>query len=178
MDVNEMSAYGISKSIADIIEQGFSYDEETGEVYFQQDDLDSLQEALDKKIDSICGLIKSYEAKAEGFKQRDKEIKATQKRYETKAEKLKKYLDLLLEMNDKKDGMQTENYAVSYRKSSSGEIFDSDALSKYIESKPELKEKYYKVTYEIKKKELNDDFKNGEEIPGFRIVTNRSLQIR
>ena len=81
-------------------------------------------------------------------------------------------------MNGKTDGIETDDYRVSYRKSTKGEIYDEDALKKYIDSKPELKEKYYKVTYEIKNKELSDDTKVGTEIPGFRLVENRNLQIK
>lgn len=178
MDVNEMSGYGISQTIAQIIENGFTINEETGEVLFQSDDLEKLQEVLDKKINSICGYIKFCENRADGLKKRKQEIDANQKHYTNKAEYLKKYLNTLLEMNGKTDGIETDDYRVSYRKSTKGEIYDEDALKKYIDSKPELKEKYYKITYELKNKELSDDTKVGTEIPGFRLVENRNLQIR
>ena len=178
MDVNEMSGYSTSQTIAQIIENGFTINEETGEVLFQSDDLEKLQEALDKKINSICGYIKFCENRADGLKKRKQEIDANQKHYTNKAEYLKKYLNTLLEMNGKTDGIETDDYRVSYRKSTKGEIYDEDALKKYIDSKPELKEKYYKVTYELKNKELSDDTKVGTEIPGFRLVENRNLQIR
>lgn len=178
MDINEMSGYGISQTIAQIIENGFTIDEETGEVLFQSDDLEALQEALDKKINSICGYIKFCENRADGLKKRKQEIDANQKHYTNKAEYLKKYLNTLLEMNGKSDGIETDDYRVSYRKSTKSEIYDEDALKKYIESKPELKEKYYKITYEIKNKELSDDTKTGTNIPGFRLIENRNLQIK
>ena len=78
MDVNEMSGYGISQTIAQIIENGFTINEETGEVLFQSDDLEKLQEALDKKINSICGYIKFCENRADGLKKRKQEIDANQ----------------------------------------------------------------------------------------------------
>ena len=49
MDVNEMSGYGISQTIAQIIENGFTINEETGEVLFQSDDLEKLQEEKTRK---------------------------------------------------------------------------------------------------------------------------------
>lgn len=177
MDINEMSGYGISQTIAKIIEEGFTMDEETGEILFQGDDLEALQEALDKKINSICGYIEFCENRADGLKKRKQEIETNQKHYTNKAEHLKRYLNMLLEMNGKTDGMETDDYRVSYRKSTKSEIYDEDALKKYIESKPELKEKYYKVTYEIKNKELSNDVKTGITIPGFRLVENKNLQI-
>lgn len=178
MDIKEMSAFGISQTMAQLIENGFVMDEETGEVLFQGDDLTALKEALDVKINSICGAIKYNESKADALKKRKQEIDANQKFFASKAESLKRYLNVLLEMNGKTDGMVTDDYRVSYRKSTKGEIYDEDALIKYIESKPELKEKYYKVSYELKNKELSDDTKQGEEIPGFRLVENKNLQIK
>ena len=34
MDINELSGWGISQQIAQIVENGFTFDEETGEVFF------------------------------------------------------------------------------------------------------------------------------------------------
>lgn len=178
MDINEMSGYGISQAIATIIDEGFVCDEETGEVIFQGNDLDALKEALDKKINSICGYIKVCESRAEGLKNRKKEIESNQKSYERKAESLKKYLEVLLKANGQENGMKTDDYIVSYRKSTKGEIYDNEALKKYIDSKDEYKDKYYKVTYELKNKELNDEAKKGTNIPGFRLIENRNLQIK
>lgn len=178
MNIDEMSAYGISKAIADVIEQGFSYDEETGEVFFQSQDLDDLQEALEDKINSICGLVEKYNTMADGLKKRKQEIEKTQKRYEAQASNLKKYLDTLLTINGKEDGITVSDYRVSYRKTTKAEVFDEDAFDKYMNENPDLKEKYYKVSYELKKKELTDDVKKeGLEVPGFHLVQNKNIQI-
>lgn len=177
MDINEMSGYGISQAIAKIIDEGFICNEETGEIIFQGEDLDALKEALDKKINSICGYIKACENRAEGLKNRKKEIESNQKYYEKKADNLKKYLDMLLKANGQDTGMKTEDYTVSYRKSTKGEIYDDEALKKYIDSNDEYKDRYYKITYELKSKELSAEAKTGTNIPGFRLVENKNLQI-
>ena len=78
MDIKEMNVWGLTQAIYDIIENGFSYDEETGEVYFTADDLDTLNETLDKKINGICGFIKFADSKLNSLKERKKEIDATE----------------------------------------------------------------------------------------------------
>jgi hypothetical protein len=178
MEIDEMSAYGISQAIKQAIDEGFIVDDETGEVFFKDDILGQLNEALDKKVNSICGYIKSLESSAEGLKKRKAEIDAVQKSKERKAESLKKYLNELMIMNGKESGMQVDDYKVSYRKSTKGEIYDPVALKKYIDADDKLAEKYYKVTYEFKNKELSDDVKAGAEIPGFKLVENKNIQIK
>ena len=63
MDINELSGWGISQQIAEIVENGFTFDEETGEVFFTTDDLEALQEALDNKLESLAGIYQMYVSK-------------------------------------------------------------------------------------------------------------------
>ena len=53
MDINELSGWGISQQIEEIVENGFTFDEETGEVFFTTDDLDKLEMALEDKINQL-----------------------------------------------------------------------------------------------------------------------------
>ena len=53
MDIKELSSYGLTSTIFQVIENGFTFDEETGEVFFTQDDLEALQEALDVKFNNM-----------------------------------------------------------------------------------------------------------------------------
>ena len=74
MDINELSGWGISQQIAEIVENGFTFDEETGEVFFTTDDLEALQEALDNKLESLAGIYQMYVSKGEALKIRSKDI--------------------------------------------------------------------------------------------------------
>ena len=186
MDIKEMKAWGISQSIAQVIENGFVFNEETGEVYFTSDDLDALQEAFETKMNGICGYIKYCKSKAESLKQRKKEIEESQKYYETKAENLNKYAHQLLVASGK-DKLDTEDFRLSFRKSTASEVYDEKALRDYINSKEEYKDKYFKYKEpEVSKTELanaikeskNEDGTYNLSIPGFRLVENKSLQIK
>lgn len=186
MDINELSGWGISQQIAEIVENGFSYDEETGEVFFTSDDLDGLQEALDKKMESLAGIYQMYESKAKTFKDRAKEIGEKAKVFERKAERLEKYIDALMKLNGK-DKIEVGDKKISYRKSVSGSITDEEALRRYIEEDDERKEKYFNYKEpEISKKALSDAIKETKKedgsyelnIPGFILMENKNLQIK
>ena len=152
MDLNELSGWGISQQIAEIVENGFTFDEETGEVFFTTDDLDALNEALDNKLESLAGIYQMYSSKA----------------------------DALMKANGKDEkGLEVGDKKLSYRKSKATNIFDEDKLKEWINSSDENKQKYFKYKEpEIAKKELGDALKQGEEIPGVELVENKNLQIK
>ena len=76
MKTDELSLWGLSDALYNVIENGFSFNEETGEIYFTSEDLDSLEMALDDKLNGICGYIKFSESREESLKARINEIKA------------------------------------------------------------------------------------------------------
>lgn len=190
MDINELSGWGISKQIAEIVENGFSFDEETGEVFFTTDDLDKLEDALEDKIESLAGIYQMYISKANAFKIRSKEVAEAGKSFEKKADNLKRYIDNLMQANNK-DKLEAGDKKISYRKSVSSEITDEVALRQYINENDERKERYYKFNEpELRKTELANAIKEtktvteqGEthyelEIPGFKLVENKNIQIK
>ena len=178
MNVDELSGWGISQAIAQVVEDGFVFNEETGEVFFTADDLDKLNEAFDKKMESLAGIYQMYESKADVFKNRAKEINEKSKTFEKKAENLKKYIDSLMQMNGK-ENLEVGDKKISYRKSKATNIYDEDKLKEWINSSDENKEKYFKYKEpEFAKKELGDALKQGEVIPGIELVDNKSLSIK
>lgn len=178
MDINELSGWGISQQIAEIVENGFSFNEETGEVFFTTDDLEKLQEALDEKIESLAGIYQMYEAKAKSLKDRGKDIIERAKVFNNKADRIKDYIDTLMKANGKTK-LEVGDKRLSYRKSVSSSITDEDALIKWINSSDENKEKYFRYKEpELAKKELTLAVKSGEEVPGFELVENINIQIR
>ena len=52
-----MNLYEINKTIEEVINNGFSIDNETGEVLFESSDLDSLNEQFDENADNIVCYI-------------------------------------------------------------------------------------------------------------------------
>ena len=60
-----MTLYEIDGAIREVIENGISFDPETGEVLFEDGDLDQLQIDLEKKIENIGLFVKNL--RAEGW---------------------------------------------------------------------------------------------------------------
>lgn len=180
MNLDELKGYGIAEQLAKVVEEGFSFNEETGEVYFTTDDLDALNMAFEEKIDSLSGLYELYGDRAKSLKERSKDISEKAKRFENKSESIKKYIDSLMKIAGKTK-LEVGDKSLSYRKSVSGDIYDTKQLVDWIESDEDRKKNYY--TYkepEISKKNLGDALKKNieTEIPGFRLVENDNLQIK
>ena len=185
MDINELSGWGISQQIAQIIEDGFSYNEETGEVFFTSDDLDALNEALDDKLESLAGVYQMYESKSTALKERSKEIAERAKTFDNKAERIKEYINQLMQMNGKTK-LEVGDKKISYRKSVSSSVTDEEALLQYIKDN-NLSDKY--LSYKeptIAKKAIGDDIKATKQsdgtytlnIPGFELVENNNIIIK
>ena len=190
MDLDELKGYGIAEQLARVVEEGFSFNEETGEVYFTTDDLDALNMAFEEKIDSLSGLYELYGDRAKSLKERSKDISEKAKRFENKSESIKKYIDSLMKIAEKTK-IEVGDKSLSYRKSVSSEVYDEKALREYIEQDEERMAAYYKESIpDIKKKEIGDAIKATKEvdedgnttysltIPGFRLVENNNLQIK
>lgn len=178
MDIKELSGWGISQQIAEIVENGFTFDEETGEVFFTTDDLDDLNEALDNKFESLSGIYQMYESKANALKIRSKDVADAAKSFEKKAENIKNYLNNLMKVNGR-DKVEVGDKKISYRKSVSSNITNEKELLEWINSSEENQQKYFNYKEpEISKKELTNAVKAGEKIPGFELVENQNLQIK
>ena len=186
MDINELSGWGISQQIAQIVENGFTFDEETGEVFFTTDDLDALNEALDNKLKSLAGVYQMYMSKSDALNARSKEIANRAKSFENKANKIKNYIDSLMKANQK-EKLEVGDKKLSYRKSLAGNIVNDSELRKHINSDDEYKKRYFVYKEpEISKKNLKDDVLASKQadgsyslvIPGFEIVENKNLLIK
>lgn len=178
-NINELSSWGIAKNINDVIENGFSYDEETGEVFFTPDDLEALNEALDKKLESICGIIEYSEAQAKALKDRKKEIDKTIKHYEVKATKLREFLGSLMEANGFTQTRTFGDYRLGFRKNTSLDVSDEIAAMKYIEQHPNLSDAInIKTETFLDKRKIREFINEGENIPGVAMVTTKSVSIK
>ena len=84
MDVKDLNSWGLTEVIARVIEDGFFFFLETGEVFFTGDELNKLEEALDNKLNGLCGYIKKTESQVEMLKSRKNDIESNIKFYENR----------------------------------------------------------------------------------------------
>ena len=178
MDLKSLTSWGLKDNILEIIENGFSYDEETGEVLFTADDLEALEERFDEKLNNICGYITASEDRAASLKKRKEEIDKNIKVQLRKAESLKKYLLNLMQASNITKKELTD-YNLGTRKSSSVEILNEDAVYEFLDSHPEYAEACKKVETKttLVKTGLKEILKE-QTVPGAQIVEKTSVSIK
>lgn len=166
-----MSAlYEIDKNLYQLLEFDMVVDEETGEILFEESDIDNLLLSRDEKIENTGCYIKNLLSDIEQLKAEEKSLKERRQTKEKKVERLKKYLaDSMLLFGDKK--FETPRVALSFRKSKQVEI-DEDVV---------LPEEFIKVKVEKSpdKTKLKDAIlKQGEVIEGVKVIEKENLQLK
>lgn len=166
-----MSAlYEIDKNLYQLLEFDMVVDEETGEILFEESDIDNLLLSRDEKIENTGCYIKNLLSDIEQLKAEEKSLEKRRQTKEKKVKRLKKYLaDSMLLFGNKK--FETPRVALSFRKSKQVEI-DEDVV---------LPEEFIKVKVEKSpdKTKLKDAIlKQGESIEGVRIIEKENLQLK
>lgn len=129
--------------------------------------LQQLQMDEQTKIENVACYIKDLNADSKAIREEEKALADRRKVKENKAERLKSYLSDYLQLN----GMakyETARAVLSFRKSEAVEIGD-DAL---------IPEDYKTYEPKVSKTAIKEAIKAGQEVPGAKIVTNQSLQIK
>ena len=155
-----MTIYNIEQEIMDCI------DEETGEI-IDIDRLNALEMERDRKVGNVACWIKDLKAEAEAIKAEKQALEKRQKAAENKAERLKEWLQSILQGEKFKDS----RCSISYRKSERVDFADSFVMDS-------LPDSMKKVTVEPRKTEIKDYLKTGATIEGVTLVESSNIQIR
>lgn len=175
--MDNMSLYQIDKNIKEVLENGFSFNEETGEILFETEDLEKLEISLNDKLNNIIGYIKDLEIQAESYEKIKKDYENRSKEKSKKADRLKKYLDEYLKANGMTDKREFANGVTSYRKSKQLNITSDVDLENYLLGSEEHS-KYLKTEYKVDKTGLKKEIENGTTIPFAEVVEKQNLQIK
>ena len=155
-----MTIYEIEQEIMDCI------DEETGEI-IDLERLEALEMERDRKISNVACWIKDLKAEAEAIKAEKQALEKRQKAAENKAERLKQWLQTVLEGEKFKDA----RCSISYRKTEKV-VFDEGFCFSSLPTQ------FRRITVEPKKTEIKDYLKTGAEMEGVQLVTTNSMQIK
>lgn len=139
-------------------------EQELGEI---ADALADINETLEEKLDNCARVYRTLEAEAEVYKQESNRLRGKANILENRAERLKDYIGLNLGQGNK---ISTSLFDFSWRKSEQV-VIDSELL---------VPDQYKRVTTisEPNKILLKQDIKMGAEVPGARLISNYSLQIK
>jgi hypothetical protein len=164
-----MNLYKIDEAIYDILENGFSEDEETGEILFDESNLEELKMNRLDKWDNIASYIKSLKAEAEAMKAEEKNLSARRKAKESRVENLMSYMLHSMQNADQKK-FETVRNKVSTRKSKQVVIEMEDLIpAQYITTK---------FVNTPAKTEISKALKAGEEVPGAKLEEKVNLVIK
>lgn len=162
------SLYEIDKAYMSAL-NNFTVDEETGEVFFNDNELQKLEDDFKNKADNIACYIKDLTTLNNAIKAEKAELDARYKANDAKINRLKCYLSQSLEMREMRN-LETPRNKLSFRKSTSVVISDERIVPiKYIKTV---------VTEKVDKKAISDALKKGELIEGCYLLESNNLQIK
>lgn len=162
-----MRLYELSQAMKTVIDGGYVFDEETGEVIFDETNLDQLEMELNDKIEG-CGLyIKNLQAESDAIKVEMNKLKERKDRLDKQSERMRNYVLKYMRTLEK---LSTPRIAISTMKSSRVEVTDADKLP------DDLK----RTVTEIKpdKNAIKKRLKNGETVNGAELIESTNLVIK
>lgn len=165
-----MKLYEISKAILDVIESGYSVDEDTGEILFEPADIEDLEIERESKLEACALYAKGLQAEADAIKAERDRLDARMKSKQRKADSMKQYIQsCMLALND--TTFETARVDMRIRQSRFVEVAcDAESLP--------LEYQRRKVTVTADKTALKKALQDGERIPGVRMAERDSLTIK
>ena len=158
--------YEIDRRILQVIESGFAFDEDTGEVW-EAEDLEDLEAERNEKLEACALYIKDMEADAAAIRAEETALAERRRAKERRAESLRSYVAASM-MAAGQSSMETARCSLRFRRSEAVEVTDAEALPAEMQS--------VKVT--PNKAAIRKALKAGHEVAGARLVENQNLQLK
>ncbi|OHR53279.1 MULTISPECIES: siphovirus Gp157 family protein [unclassified Staphylococcus] len=159
------SLYNLSegyKEVLDKMDEGYSFED-------IKDTLDAIKADMDTKVDNIIGLKRSAEGDVEIIDKEIKRLQTLKKQKLNLADKLKGYLQDMLEVQELDNYRTSKNYVFKKRNAPSKSVTDEKLI-------PD--EYWLSQAPKLNAKQLTDDLKAGKEVPGAELKVTESLVIR
>lgn len=134
-----------------------------------QDTLDAIQASMDEKIDNTIGLIRSVEGDIDTVDKEIKRLQAVKKQRENLKNKIKSYLQDMLDYRQLDNYRTSKNYVFKKRNAPSKSVTDEKLI-------PD--EYWLSQAPKLNAKQLTDDLKAGKEVPGAELKVTESLVIK
>ena len=161
--------YAVDKAIDQLIEHGFAWDEDTGEILFDESDLDALEVELRDKLEACGAWMKNQRSLAKAIREEERALADRRKAIERHLEWMDGYV---LHSLSKFEGgrLETPKVALSTRKST----------RVVVDSESDLPAEFVQVVETVKadKTAIGKAIKAGEEVPGAHVEERLNLQVR
>lgn len=164
-----MRLYEIDRALLDVIESGYSVDEETGEILFEPTDLVMLQADRREKLEACAIYAKSLQAEADAIKAERDKLDARLKAKNAKLERMRSYILSSMQLHDEKK-LETARVDVRTRTSTLVDVYEPSKLPlEYVRRK---------VTETPDKTAIRKAIAGGEVVPGACMVQRTSIAIK
>jgi hypothetical protein len=165
--MSQFKLYEISQLLRDALvaaEDKINY--ETGEI---PDDwyefLEAVQMERDEKCLAVAAVVREFLTEADAVKSEKQRLAKRQSVLENKAERLKQYLSMAVNIGEK---LKDSRVAIGWRKSE-GVVIDDIT---------QVPDEYCRIERRAMATEIKDAIKTGKEIIGAHIETRQNIQIR
>lgn len=164
-----MTLYELSSDLVQVIDGGMVVDADTGEVLFDEENLDELKIAAAQKFLACEMFAEGQRAKAKSLKDLAKAMTESAKAMEKKAERI-------------------ERYMLDRAKAAGGEI-STDSITVKVRKCPQsvevvnegtIPERFWreKVVRTLDKEAVKEALKAGERVPGAALVRNERVTVK
>lgn len=140
------------------------------------DTLDGIEGAFDDKADSIACLIKELRLEAAGIKTEADNLTARARRAQAKADRLQGYLLYHMQAMGKTK-ISTARNVLSLRKGTPACKIEDEALALSWLEMHHMEDCIKREVF-IRKRELMERLKDGEDVPGAQIVQDMTITIK
>ena len=161
-----MTIYEIDERMAELV------DPETGEL-LDYEAFAALQMEREAKIENMALWYKDLTAEAKAIREEEKSLAERRKSAESKAERLKGYLDTALAG----ESYKSAKVAVTYRKSTAVDIADEGTVVMGLEARG-LNDCLIYSAPKISKAALAKALNAGTVVPGAELVERNNIQVR
>ena len=158
-----MKLYELARSYAELLDRAEDIDTEA-----LVDTLASLQDAIEDKAENIAKIIKNLEADAKIIKEEEQRLAERRRSIENKVTRLKEYLQEQLEVA----GLQ------KVKRPTITVAIQNNPPSVEIADEKLIPSEFMIPQYKVDKKSILERLKNGEMVPGAKLVQGRGVRIR
>ena len=161
--------YELSDAIRQVIDRGFALDEETGEITFDETNLDELRFMFRDKAEACALYVKDQRALARAIRDEERSLAERRRSAERRADRVERYLLAHIdELPDRR--LETPRVALRARRSTAVEVVNDGMVpDEYMT---------YKTTKTVNRDAIRKALKAGESVPGCHLEERTSVIIR
>lgn len=161
--------YELSDAIRQVIDRGFALDGETGEITFDETNLDELRLMFREKAEACALYVKDQRALAKAIRDEERSLAERRRSAERRADRVERYLLAHIdELPDRR--LETPRVALSTRRSTAVEVYNDGMVpDEYMT---------YKTTKTVNRDAIRKALKSGESVPGCHLEERTNVIIR